>query len=64
MWFGAFSGVPLKVPLSEKLNFKSVINSEADFSRGQKCKKNCILTLPFTFLGQLGSLITSGHAFS
>ena len=26
-------------PLSEKVNFKFVINSKTDFSGGQKCKK-------------------------
>ena len=31
--------------------------------QGVKNVKNCILTLNFTFLGQLGSLITSRHAF-
>ena len=31
--------------------------------QGLKNVKNCILTLNFTFLGQLGSLITSRHAF-
>ena len=42
-------------PLSEKLNFKFVINSKKDFSGGQKRKK-CILTLNFTFSSKLGSL--------
>ena len=45
-------------PPSEKLSFKFVIDSKMDFSRGQ----NCILTLNFTFSGQLGSLITLRHA--
>ena len=31
--------------------------------QGVKNVKNCFLTLNFTFLGQLGSLITSRHAF-
>ena len=31
--------------------------------QGVKNVKNCILTLNFTFSGQLGSLITSTHAF-
>ena len=55
MW--ALSG-----PFSEKLNFKFVINSKTDCP-GWKNIKNCILTLNFTFSGQLGSLITSRHAF-
>ena len=48
-------------PLSEKLNFKFVINSKTDFSGGVKNIKNCILTLNFTVSGQLGSLITSRY---
>ena len=46
-------------PLSEKLNFKFVINSKTEVQN----VKNCIFTLNFTFSGQLVSLITSRHAF-
>ena len=36
----AFAGMwTLPGPLSEKLNFKLVINSKTDFSGGQKCRK-------------------------
>ena len=51
---------PLPGPLSEKLNFKFIINLKTDFS-GVKKVKNWILTLNFTFSGQLGSLITARH---
>ena len=51
---------PLPGPLSEKLNFKFVINLKTDFSGVEKVK-NWILTLNFTFSRQLGSLITSRH---
>ena len=52
----------LSGPLSDKISFKFVINSKTDSSGVQKRKK-CILTLNFTYSGQLGSLITSRHAF-
>ena len=42
----------LSCALSEKLCFKSVINSKTNFSGGQK-QKNCILTLNFKCSGQL-----------
>ena len=48
--------------LSEKLNFKFVINSKTKFSGGQKHKK-LHLTLNFIFSSQLGSLIIRRHAF-
>ena len=60
-WFlGQFHTHPLPGPLSEKLNFKFVINLKTDFSGVEKVK-NWILTLNFTFSRQLGSLITSRH---
>ena len=52
----------LRGPLSEKLNFKFLINSKTDSSGGQKHKKMHFDT-KFHILGQPGSLITSRHAF-
>ena len=50
-------------PLSEKLNFKFVINSKMDFSGGHKHKKLHFDTEFYIFGCLLGSLITSKHAF-
>ena len=53
----------LPCTLSEKANFKFVINPKMDFSGGQKCKK-LDFDSKFHFLGgHLGSLITSRHMF-
>ena len=49
-------------PLSEKLNFKFVINSKTDFSGWQKYKK-LNFDVKFHIFWSIGSLITSRHAF-